>query len=182
MSNLITPLSDAKSFDGPVIRLLHCLVCDTMEELPPFEGRPENDHLLAISVERHQFPSGEPHKGNLFVLPVKTWMDKANREEIIRQIKGGGSKGLAEFDASYYDTRSTFMEDAMTCWKEHLSKEECDEYESSGKRLVSNSTKAERKDLGLPDISSVPGPKIYLCHFCPVHVGVQRRKQKLLGM
>ena len=70
----------------PMFRLLQCFVCDTLEELPPFDGPVEQDHLLAIAVETHVFPSGEPHKGKLFSLPLRAWANVSSKKEIIRQI------------------------------------------------------------------------------------------------
>lgn len=170
--------------DGPVIRLLYCLVCNTMEELPPHDGPPETDYLLEISVEKHRFPSGEPHQGKLFVLPVKTWSQESHRKEIINQLKGGGSMGLDAMtpEADYYSTKMTFAEDAMECWKRHLRPDDhCDEYESPQKRLLPK-TALERKDAGLPDPMNAPGPKIYLCHFCPMHSVIMTKKRAMRGM
>jgi hypothetical protein len=168
---------------GPVFRLLYCFVCKTLEELPPFKGKPENDFLLQLACEKHVFPSGDPHKGKLFVLPVQTWMSDDARKEIIKQIKGGGSKGLDELDSTYYDSKSTFSEDALKCFSAHNRPQNgCGDYERGDKRLLPSSTKEDRKDLGLPALKDMPGPKVYLCHFCPVHSTVTTRKRKLLGM
>jgi hypothetical protein len=184
MSN-IPLLGQRKSNDpnsGPQMRLLFCMVDNSLEELPPYEGPPELDHLLAIACEKHKFPSGEEHKGLLFTVPLKTWANKEARENIIRQIKGGGSKGLAEIDATFYDSKSTFHEDAMKCYSQHNRPEKgCDDYQSSSKRLLPN-TSADRKELGLSSLKDAPGPKNYLCHFCPVHSVVVQRKRKLMGM
>jgi hypothetical protein len=179
---LIKP-GNAKQDMGPVFRLLYCLVCNTLEELPPFEGKPENDVTLTISCEKHVFPSGDPHKGRLFIMPVKEWIDEKKRKAIIEQIRGGGSKGLGEIDNTYYDSKSTFSEDALKCFSAHNRPQNgCGDYERDDKRLVPESTKADRKELGLPSAASMPGPKVYLCHFCPVHSTVTTRKRKLLGM
>lgn len=182
MSNI--PILGEKKPDpnGPVFRLLHCLVCDTLEELPPYDGAPEQDHLLAIACENHLFPSGEPHKGKLYVLPLKYWADQKSKKEIIRQLKGGGSKGLAEVDDSFYESRSTFMEDAMKCYRAHNQpKNGCAEWHDSNKMLIPNTIK-ERKKEGLGNYKDEAGPKTYLCDFCPVAIGVAQRKRKLMGM
>jgi len=184
MSNVpLLGSSNNKSYNhGPQMRLLFCMVCNSLEELPPFQGRPENDQLLEIAVQKHRFPSGDEHKGLLFVVPVLAWANKEAREDIIRQIKGGGSKGLAEIDEKFYESKSTFSEDAMTCWKRHNKPEDsCDEYESSSKRLMPDTAK-DRKELGLTSLKDAPGPKNYLCHFCPIHSKVVQRKRTLLGM
>jgi hypothetical protein len=172
--------------DGPVVRLLMCLVCNTIEELPPHEGPPEQDYLLEISVEKHQFPSGEPHKGKLFILPVKTWANPKHQKEIIKQLKGGGSEGLDALtpEGDYYSTKMTFADDAMECWKKHMRPGEthgCNDYESPEKRLLPKTYK-ERKDAGLPDPMNAPGPKIFLCHFCPFHSTVMTKKRAMRGM
>lgn len=166
----------------PMFRLLYCFVCDTLEELPPYDGPTEQDYLLAVACETHVFPSGEPHKGKLFVLPLRAWASKEAKHEIIRQIKGGGSKGLAEIDDSFYDSRSTFMEDAMKCYKAHNTpKDGCPDYRIPEKRLVPNTSK-DRQEAGMEKYLDAPGPKTFLCDFCPVSVVVAQRKRKLMGL
>lgn len=164
------PLIGSRAMDdGPVIRLLFCLVCKTLEELPMHHGPAETDTLLEISVEKHVFPSGEPHKGKLFVVPVKIWADPKNKKAVIDQLKGGGSEGLAEIDPDYYDTKMTFHEDAMNCWNSHNRPGDkaigCSDYQDESKRLLPNTAK-ERRDMGLPSAAE-SGPKVYLCQFCP---------------
>lgn len=177
------PLLDKKPPDnGPEIRLLHCKVCDSIEELPLFDGAPENDHLLQILVDRHVFPSGEPHVGRLFRLPQMSWESTEARKQIIEQIKGGGSAGLDEFDPEFYATRNTFQEDALKCYNAHLRPTDgCPDYESPSKRLLPN-TKEDRKEVGLVDPSKAPGPKTYLCQFCPVSSVVMTKKNALRGL
>ena len=167
---------------GPVLRILYCYVCDSIEELPPFFGRPENDHLLAVSLEKHVFPSGEEHKGRLYVFPEAYWNGQT-KKDIIDQIRGrAGAKGLASADPTYYDTKNTFMEDALTCFSRHGRPEDgCSDYQSPAKRLLPK-TAEERKELGLPSPKDAPGPRSYLCNFCPVHSQVTTRKRALLGM
>lgn len=182
MSNV--PILGSKPVDKKkTFRLLHCWVCDTLEELPPFEGPAEHDNLLAVACERHVFESGEPHKGNLFVdIPIDAWRDSETRRDAIRQIRQGGSKGLAEIDDKFYESRSIFMDDAMKCWKQHLSpKDGCPDFHSSEKMLVPK-TQAERKEAGLDKFVNTPGPKTYLCDFCPVAVAVAQRKRKIMGL
>jgi hypothetical protein len=163
------------------MRLLYCLVCASIDELPLFDGDPDNDHLLQIAIEPHRFPSGEAHKGHLFRIPVLTWENPTARKQIIEQIKGGGSKGLDEFDPEFYATRNTFQDDALKCYSAHLRPTDgCPDYKSSAKRLLPN-TKSERKELGLVDPSKAPGPKNYLCQFCPIESVVMQKKRALRG-
>lgn len=176
------PLIGSRDIDGPVIRLLHCLVCSSIEELPMHHGPAETDVLLEISVEKHKFPSGEPHKGKLYVLPVKTWTDQKQKKAIIDQLKGGGSGGLADVDPEYYNTKMTFHEDAMKCWSAHNRPGDkavgCQDYQSESKRLLPDTAK-ERKELGLESAAS-SGMKVYLCQFCPYQQRVVE-SQRMMG-
>src|ERR1019366_4676457 len=160
------------------------MVCDTIEELPPCDGPPELDNLLIISCDVHTFPSGEPHKGRLLSLPVRYWADSKTRKDIIEQLKFGGSKGLAEVDETFYDSRSTFMDDAMKCWNQHRKVvDNCPDWKHSSKLLIPATEKERRKEgLGKYADSTAAGAKTYLCQFCPVAIGVEKRKQTLLGL
>jgi len=175
-------LGQKKQNNEEMFRLLYCLVCGTLEELPPYDGPLEQDVLLTIACETHVFPSGEPHKGKLFVIPIRAWAHTDSRKEMIRQIRGGGSKGIAEIDDKFYESRSNFMEDAMTCYGQHNKpKDGCVDWHIKQKMLVPNTAK-ERKEEGMERYADSPGPKTYLCDFCPVAIGVATRKQKLMGM
>ena len=179
------PLIGKREFEhgGPVIRLVYCLVCNTMEELPPWDGDPQEDYLLQITVEKHEFPSGEPHRGKMFILPVKTWANQEQRKAIIDQLKGAGAEGLDAMtpEKDFYSSKMQFSADAMECWRKHLSPDDhCDEYQSPAKRLLPK-TALERKDVGLPDPANAPGPKIYLCNFCPMHSVITQKKNALRG-
>jgi len=178
------PLIGKKDYDGPVIRLLRCFVCSTWEELPDYEGPSDKDYLLEISLEKHVFPSGDPHVGKLFKVPVKAWGAQEQRKAIMEQLGKGGSEGLDALDPekSFYDTKMTFAEDAMTCWKAHNKIQDgCEDYESPKKRLLPNTAK-ERGELGLPKPEHLDGPKVYTCHFCPVHTSVVTRRRMLAGL
>lgn len=168
--------------DGPQIRLLYCRDCGSIEELPDFDGPPQYDHLLELSLERHRTPSGQEHIGSLFKVDVRIWAQWEARKAIIEQIRGGISKGLGEIDESYYDTRSTFHEDAMKCYQKHLRpKGQCPDYMSSSKALLPN-TKADRKELGLTPVDKVGGPKTFLCQFCPVYAYNQTKAREQAGL
>jgi len=160
-------LGEKKPANGPQIRLLYCRICHSIEELPDYEGDPRNDTLLEISAERHRHPAGE--SGTLFTVDLRVWAVPQARKKIIEQIKGGVSKGLGEIDESYYDTRSTFYEDAMKCYNAHLRpKGQCPDYMSDAK-ILRPKTAADRKELGLTPVDKMGGPKVRLCQFCPAH-------------
>lgn len=146
----------------PQIRLLVCRTCKSAEELPDWEGPAEYDVLLQVSIERHQKP--EPHVGLLFKFPLKYWTRTDVRESIMNQIREG-SKGLDVFGTNFYETKSVFQEDAMSCYALHNRPVgQCPDYKSDRKVLKPGTAK-ERKEAGL-DTSMAP--KIYLCDFCPV--------------
>ncbi len=152
----------------PHLRVLHCRTCGSLEELPDWEGRPEDDDLLNILVGKH----GASHEGQLYRVPIGFWIQDEYKRKIIDQLKGG-SKGLAAFDEGFYDTRNTFQEDAMKCYDLHLRpKGACSDWHSERKKLVPD-TKADRKDAGLAD--RPVGPTTYLCSFCPVRSFMERK-------
>ena len=137
------------------------------------------DHGARCDALHLALPEGHTFSGET---ALRLWEGVEAREDIIRQIKGGGSKGLAEIDSSFYDTKSQFGEDAMNCWKSrNRPQDSCDDYESSSKRLLPDTAK-DRKELGLTSLKDAPGPKNYLCHFCPIHSKVVQRKRQLLGL
>jgi hypothetical protein len=133
---------------GEKIRLLHCEDCKTIDELPDFDGPPEFDDVLEALLRRHETPSGLRHVGKLFDVDVLVWQNEEARRGIIKQIKGGGSAGLAEFDATFYDTRNTFFDDAMKCYAQHLRpKGACPDWMSDSKILLPD-TKARAEGRG----------------------------------
>jgi hypothetical protein len=169
---------------GPLIRLLRCMVCNSWEELPDWDGAVEEDFLLEVIIEKHKFPSGEPHKGKLFKIPMSYWADREKRKAVLDQLGGGGSLGLDAFDPdkSFYESKMQFSEDAMTCWKSKLKPTDgCAEYGSPEKRILPK-TAIERKELGLPSPKDAPGPKIYICNFCPIHSVVTTKARNKQGM
>ncbi len=164
--------------NGPKIRLLYCYNCTTIEELPDFEGRPEDDHLLEILVEKHQ-SAGVPHTGFLSKIGVKIWSQEKFRKEIIKNIRTRVGGGLADIDPEYYATKATFYEDAMSCYDAHQRPEgSCSDWRASNKKLVPK-TSAERKELGLPKAIN---SHIYLCDFCPVKTFMVTKAREEAGM
>ena len=148
----------------PMIRILVCRNCKTIEELPDYDGDPATDTLLNILVSKHQKPV--EHVGLLLKFPFKYWAVPKIQEEIIKQIRGG-SEGLDAFQTNFYATKNQFAEDAMSCFRDHnRPKGQCADYKSD-KKLLKPDTDAERKDAGL-DKAGKTGPKVYLCDFCPV--------------
>lgn len=160
--------------DGPKIRLLYCYNCKSIEEIPDFEGNPDDDVLLELTIEKHQ-SAGVPHNGFLSKIGIKTYQMPGAKQQIIKNLRDRVGGGLADIDPEYYATKATFHEDAMKCYDLHLRPAGgCPDYGSDKKKLIPK-TQADRKELGLSKSTS----SIYLCDFCPVktHVVTQQRKQ-----
>lgn len=146
------------------IRLLQCITCKSLEELPDYEGNPDHDFLLQALVKNHKFPDGNEHFGHLHKVEKKFWDSPSTRASIEAQIRE--KSGHTGFNAEYYATKNTFQEDAHSCFAAHNRNPACSDYKTDSKRLTPG-TAAERKAAGLPKYRS---PKdAYLCQFCPVH-------------
>jgi hypothetical protein len=159
------------------IRLLQCLDCRTLEELPDYEGDPRQDFLLEALVKRHRFPSGTEHRGHLHKIEKKHWDSPSTRASIEAQIRE--KSGHTGFDAEYYATKNTFQDDAHSCFAKHGRNPNCSDYKTTSKRLTP-STAAERKAAGLPKYSSPQDT--FLCNFCPVHSLVVTAARKKAGL
>jgi hypothetical protein len=165
-----------KELKEPQIRLLVCRTCKSAEELPDHEGRPEDDVLLNITVERHQKP--EPHIGLLFKFPVKYWARKDVKESIMKQIQEG-STGLDVFGTNFYETKSTFQEDAMKCFSLHLRPSNgCSDYKISSKELKPGTEKDRRKE----GLGASTAAKVFLCDFCPAKMHYQKKSFDSKGL
>lgn len=165
----------------PHVRILVCHVCQSVEELPDFDGPVEHDQLLDYKVAPHSFPSGTPHKGLLVRVPTNSWDSQEFKDAFVDQIEnmvgagqGDGVPGLQ------YDLKSNFKQDAMTCWKAHKRTTDCGDYQSKNKALYAD-TKADRKEAGL-DISLSARPKHFLCDYCPVQSLIDQKKRAAAHM
>lgn len=159
------------------IRLLQCLDCKSLEELPDYEGDPRGDFLLEALLKPHKFPDGNEHRGHLHKVEKKHWDSPATRKSIEAQIREkSGHTGL---DPDYYATKNTFQEDAHRCFAAHNRNPACSDYKTDSKRLTPG-TAAERKAAGLPKYRS---PRdMYVCHFCPVHSMVVTAAREKAGL
>jgi len=167
---------------GPRIRLLYCYNCKTIEELPDFKGHPDDDVTLQVCIDRHE-SAGIPHNGQLSDVGVKTWENKKNREEIIKNMRTKYGGGLSDLDPDYYTTKATFYDDAMKCYSDHLRpKGTCGDWRSKNKRLVPKNTAELRKEIGLVSAEKSAGTKVFLCDFCPVKTFYATQQRKAAGL
>ena len=144
------------------MRLLQCMDCRTVDELPDYNGRPEDDVLLQYVIDtKHPKLGGiEDHKGALHYVETKAY--EANKAKILEEMWAK----TTGFKPEYYQARSTFQEDAYTCWnRDHNRPHFCSDFQTEKKR-IKNPTKEGWK-------SQDPKMKIFLCDFCPVKANVQ---------
>jgi hypothetical protein len=160
------------------IRLLICNTCTSIEELPLYEGRPERDDTLNYRVSFHRFPDGKEHFGMLATVDAVSWENQEARSEIVKKLHEAVNPGeAAGLGTDYYNIKSTFAEDALTCWGQHNTTQDCDEWRSDKKRLYPD-TRGDRKELGL---SPKTRPNTWLCDFCPVTSIYAGRRNKAKG-
>lgn len=157
------------------MRLLICLNCVTVEELPDFKGdNPEEDVLLEELAGRHAGPKpidgskvtkrldfgpDERHFGNMLHIEDEVWGNPKYRDEILAQIKSG----TTGFESDFYATKNTFVEDAGKCYNAHQRpKDFCIDWHNKTKRL-GNPLKGSKA-------------KVFLCDFCVVASRVNTAK------
>lgn len=156
----------------PVVRVLICKDCRSSEELPNFEGRPENDFALKAAIEPHRFPDGTPHLGRLYggILLV-VWRKEEDRKELLKRI--WEDEGHTGMDPWVYPTIETLKEDAAKCWKQRNSPIRCGDFHSE-KKMLAPPTSAERKDAELGRYKGKPSTARYLCDYCVCRMQVER--------
>ena len=161
------------------IRLLICKTCGSAEELPYYEGPVVYDHWLEAAVKRHPGHLA----GGLFNIDIDSFWNtpqkrKVTLESLHKQLElPGTAKGLG---SAFYDLRSTYLDDAMRCWKgfnRTTDPGHCD-YFKENKRLLPP-TKEDRTELGLDPKDR---PNTFLCQFCPVHSLVLQKKKEKAGL
>ena len=158
--------------EGPQIRLLRCTHCKTLEELPDFRGRVEDDVYLEDLVMRHQraHPFHDTPDAYLLRVNADMWSNPKYKKQIHKQIWGDldPTKG---FVPEYYASRDTFKEDAIKCHIKHNRQIPCIDWHNEGKR-IGNPTKQGWKEGRV---------KVYLCDFCPVAIVVEAKKREQSG-
>lgn len=161
----------------PMMRLLVCKKCKTIEEVPSYEGpeggenSAEYDNSLRFFIDQHMEKGCKKDNWIMYNLPTKYWIIPKVKESIEKQINEG-AQGLDVFGTNFYATKATFTSDAMSCWIKHNQTKDCSDYKTDRMRLKPD-TEAERKEAGMEKESK--GPKVYLCDFCPIKSIVQEK-------
>jgi hypothetical protein len=169
----------------PHMRVLKCIKCRSIEEVPDYEGPEGGENTQEFDLSLKFFTDQHVNKGckrDDFVtvrFPTRFWIIPKVKESIIAQFNEG-AQGLDVFGTHFYDTKNNFQADAMNCWmKEHNQTEDCGDYKSDKKRLKPG-TSVERMQLGMEKEST--GPKVYLCDYCPYKSLVQKKAFKRMGL
>jgi hypothetical protein len=147
-----------------------------------YDGPPEHDEWLKRKVEAHRFAGGDAHIGNLATVATSDWAKPQYRDEIVNKISKefklpGQGAGLGQ---TFYDLKSTYLEDAMTCWRgfgRTTNPGHCD-YRKENKRLLPD-TAADRREAGFDPKDR---PNTFLCDFCPVQSIVLQKRRAEAGL
>lgn len=157
------------------VRILLCHTDGAVHELPMYSGPPEYDDTLNYRIAEHKFGDGTAHFGIVFTVAKSDWEKKTYRDGILDEIAKhtrppGEGAGLGQ---TFYDVKSNFQAEAMSCWKKHNRTLDCGDYMTDKMRLYPD-TKAERKELGI----TTKRPNTFLCDFCPVKSVVMGKQNK----
>ena len=181
----LNTLKNSKPVEGePVMRLLVCRKCKSIDEVPEYEGpeggenSAEYDHTLRFFIDQHLEKGCKKDNWIMYNLPTKYWVIPKVKESIEKQI-GEGAQGLDVFGTNFYATKANFTSDAMSCWIAHKQTKDCGDYKTDAK-LLKPDTDKERKEAGLEKAGG--GPKVYLCDYCPVKSIVQEKAYKKKGL
>jgi hypothetical protein len=164
------------------IRLLICNTCNTVQPLPWFEGPSQYDDTLNHRLAEHRFPDGNAHLGALATVSEVSWNNPGRRARILEELAATrASNGDTGLGIKMYDLKSTFQEDAMTCWRgSHNRTKNCQDYMSDRMKLVPD-TRGERKELGLETRAKHMPTNAWLCQYCPYHSIVEQRQRSAEG-
>lgn len=169
----------------PHLRVLKCMKCRSLEEVPDYDGPEGGENTMEYDLNLKFFTDDHVNKGcgredfATYRFPTRFWVIPKVKEGITTQLQEG-AQGLDVFGTKFYDTKSNFQADAMSCWiKEHNQTKDCGEYKHE-KKLLKPGTSKERMAAGLAKEGT--GPKVYLCDFCPVKSLVQKKAYSKKGL
>ena len=159
------------------VRLLFCHDCQSVDQLPDYDGPVDHDYTLAHRVAQHQFPNGEAHHGIMGRAEDTPTAISAAIDQMASMVKPGEGSGLGQ---PMYDLRDNYKAESMSCWKKHNRTSDCGDYRSDKMRLWAD-TKADRKAEGLAT-NRDERPNAWLCDFCVVHSLVQQKQAQARGL
>lgn len=164
---------DQQTAVGPCLRLLQCMTCKSVEELPDFEGLPEDDVVLQELDLKHGGATEMPHHRALLRVERAHWADRNIRMTIHKQMW----VDTTGFVPEYYHTKNTLQEDAAKCFTAHRRAVPCIDFQDRSKRL-GNPAARDRAKLSKEARHDFTGggPKLFLCNFCVVQQAVDAKK------
>jgi hypothetical protein len=168
------------------MRLLHCDICKSVDEIPDYSGSDEVDPLLEKVVMEHNRRDPMGHAGkHLTALPMRLAtvddMDYAySREDVMKKLLVG-SKDVG-FEPWVGEAHNTFSEDALKCWNQHRCPKEgspCIDYMSDSKRIGRPTQEGRDFRKANPEIGAQDP---HLCQWCPYHTVVLTEIRSRKGM
>lgn len=162
-------------------RIILCRTCQTIDVIPLWEGRPEDeahDPILEYVVHQHNQKHGEGNAdAAMMTVEDKYWDDPRTRSDILKRMEGK----FVGFEPSLYDIRDTFAEDALRCYSHHHRPTAgCIDYHEPNKLLDAKlwhsveDDKVDKSDHKKYD-NLLPKRPVWLCDWCPVQSWVDTR-------
>jgi len=174
----------------PQIRLLVCRMCESVDEVPDYEGPVEGDTLLERVVAKHQQDCGTANVGGeqaevasqqdrfLVKIDREDWNNERVKKEILNRLSMSGTG----FEEKVYDVKNTWKADAMSCYSSHRRPQDgCIDYKDDSKRVgngfLTEEEESLKKSSGLFTGMTRRRQQqtVFLCDFCPVKSGVQEK-------
>jgi hypothetical protein len=173
-------LSEEEVQNGARDTLLVCGECGTIEHA---SGEPQHNEELEALGRRHEvYVAGRLYRHPLAMATVNAqlWAKSEEFRKFIRaMIQDATKTGDVGLGDKNYNLKSTFQDDALTCWRKHNRTENCGDYKTD-KMLLLADTREERRELGL-STRAVDRPGVHLCVYCPYHSVVMKRVRKAQG-
>lgn len=184
------------------MRLLICMDCKTIEEIPDYDGPLETarvpspdgtlmeaqvppvgaDHLLDHISYPHR---KQEHRGQLVQVEEEKWRDHVVRNAILKELQEQLKGSHTGLDPEAYAIKNTFQQDALKCFAKHnRPKDGCIDWEDKSKILGNSLLTEEEKDAAREHhlLNRGSGSRRYLCHFCPVASQVKSKMFDKSGM
>lgn len=180
------------------MRVLICMDCETMEQLPDYtgplelaevpgpDGNLQERKVPPVGADAHLDYIAEPHrrkehKGQLIHVPDEDWDNETTRAEILAQVRSALAGGTTGLTPEAYALKDTFQEDAMRCFNAHKRpKAGCIDWHDKSKRLGNSLLDHEERKLAKQH--GLKAPKQFLCDFCPVASHVEHKKVEKKGL
>ena len=168
------------------MRLLHCNVCHTVDEIPDYSGGDEVDPLVEKVVLEHNRRDPMGHAGkHLTTLPMRlAQVDDLEyamgKDDVLKKLME--ENVAAGFEPWVGEAHNTYLEDANKCWKQHRQPKEgspCIDYMSDSKRIGRPTPEGRHVLKEAPKIG-VTDP--HLCNWCPYHTVVMTEIRHRKGM